>query len=169
VQLVVGRIGRAHGVRGDVHVDVLTDDAERRYAPGSVLLTDPPERGPLTVRSSRPAGDRLVVHFDQTDDRDAARLLSGTLLLVDADSCPPLDDPDEYWDHQLVGLSVRTVDDEHLGTVADVLHPAGEDLLVVDRPDGGATLVPFVTQIVPTVDIAAGVVVVDPPPGLLEL
>lgn len=169
MRLVVGRIGRAHGIRGDVTVDVRTDDPATRFADGAVLLTDPEATGPLTVRSSRKHSGHLVVRFEGVRSRDAAEELRGTQLLVDSADLAPLDDPDEFHDHELIGLTVYTVDDETVGTVADVLHHA-QDVLVVNVPDGGdEVLVPFVTAIVPEVDVAGGRLVIDPPPGLLDL
>jgi 16S rRNA processing protein RimM len=169
VQLVVGRIGRAHGVKGEVAVEVRTDDPDSRFAIGSSLRTDPAERGPLTVVRSRPHSGRLLVLFEGVADRDAAESLRGTLLTVDSADSRPLDDPDEFYDHELMGLEVVTLDGSPVGEVTDVLHPPGPDLLVVGREDGGEVLVPFVRDIVPTVDVPAGRLVVDPPPGLLDL
>lgn len=169
MQLVVGRVGRAHGIRGDVSVDVRTDDPDRRFAPGVVLETDPPERGPLTVAGARWHSGRLLVHFEAVADRTAAEALRGILLVVDSASCPPVDEPDEWWDHDLEGLAVVGTDGTSLGEVAEILHPPGGDLLVVRRLDGTEALVPFVSEIVPEVDVAAGRVVVDPPEGLFDL
>ncbi len=133
-----------------------------------MLLTDPPERGPLTVASSRDHSGRLVVVFEGVADRDAAELLRDTLLLVDAATLPPLEDPDEFHDHQLVGLRVQRVDGSGVGTVAEVLHLPHGDVLAVRREDAPEALVPFVRAIVPEVDLAGGRLVVDPPPGLLD-
>jgi 16S rRNA processing protein RimM len=169
VDLVVGRIGRAHGVRGDVAVEVRTDAPDERFAEGSVLATDPADRGPLVVRGARWHSGRLLVRFEGCDDRTAAEALRGTLLLVDSEALPALDDPDEFYDHQLVGLAAVLTDGSPLGTVDDVVHAPGNDLLVVRRDDGGETLVPFVRDVVPTVDLAAGRLVVSPPEGLLDL
>lgn len=168
MRLVVGRIGRAHGIRGDVAVEVRTDDPDARFGEGSVLLTDPDDAGPLTVRSSRKHSGRLIVRFEGVKDRDAAEQLRGTQLLVDSADLAPLDDPDEFHDHELIGLSVSTVDGEAVGTVTDVLHHA-QDTLVVDAPDGNEVLVPFVAELVPEVDVSGGRLVIDPPPGLLDL
>jgi 16S rRNA processing protein RimM len=168
VQLVVGRIGRAHGVGGEVSVDVRTDSPDLRFAVGATVETDPPERGPLTVTRARWHSGRLLVAFEHVADRTAAEALRGTLLVADSATSPPIED-DEYWDHQLTGLRVETRAGEQVGEIAEVLHPPGGDLLVVRRPDGGEALVPFVRAIVPTVDLDAGQVVVDPPEGLLEL
>jgi 16S rRNA processing protein RimM len=164
--VVVGRIGRPHGIRGEVTVEVRTDDPDARFAPGAVLLTDPAERGPLTVRSSGRSGQITLLHFDGVHDREAAESLRGTLLQVDAEALPELADEDEYYDHQLVGLRVRHVSGAELGTVTDVLHPPASPVLVVARPDGTEELVPFVAAIVPEVDLVRGVAVVDPPDGM---
>ncbi|HVF06270.1 MAG TPA: ribosome maturation factor RimM [Frankiaceae bacterium] len=165
--LVVGRIGRAHGVRGEVSVDVRTDDPDRRYAAGSVLATDPPEQGPLTVERSRPHHGRLLVQFEGVADRNAADALRGVLLVVDRASVGAADEG-EWWDHDLVGLAAVRADGTPLGTVTDVIHVPGPPLLAIES-DGGEVLVPFVAGIVPEVDVAGGRLVVDPPEGLLDL
>ena len=166
--LVVGRIGHAHGVRGEVSVDVRTDDPDRRYAEGSVLATDPPEHGPLTVARARAHHGRLLVQFAEVPDRNAAEVLRGTLLVVDAASAGETGD-DEWWDHDLVGLTVVRRDGTPLGTVTEVVHVPGPPLLAVTTVDGREVLVPFVAGIVPEVDVPGGRLVVDPPAGLLEL
>jgi 16S rRNA processing protein RimM len=179
MQVTVGRIGRAHGVRGDVMVGVRTDEPELRFAPGSRLDTDPVGVGPLTVAGFRWHSGDLLVRFAEISDRTAAAEIGGTWLLVDSAVLGALDDPDEFRDGDLVGLSVRTVDGTVVGTVADVLHH-GQDILVIDPvgavgPAGAAgaraeqILIPFVKAIVPEVDVAAGVLVIDPPEGLLNL
>jgi len=170
MQLVVGRVGRPHGLSGEVTVEVRTDDPERRFAAGASLATLPVWRGPLTVAASRWHSGTLLVRFAGCDDRQAAESLRDTMLAIDSDDLPPLGDPADFYDHDLIGLAVRTAAGEHVGTVADVLHH-GQDLLVVDGagPRSGAELlVPFVTAIVPEVDLAGGFLVVDPPPGLLD-
>jgi 16S rRNA processing protein RimM len=169
VRLVVGRIGRAHGIKGEVTVEIRTDDPESRFAPGSVLITDPAQAGPLTITSSRLHAGRLLVSFEGTADRTAAGGLRGTMLLVEVDPDELPDDPDEYYDHQLVGLVVITVGGDSVGQVHQMLHLPGQDLFAVRRADGGETLIPFVAEIVPEVDVAAGRIVVDPPPGLIDL
>jgi 16S rRNA processing protein RimM len=171
--VVVGRIGRPHGVRGLLTVEVRTDDPDLRFAPGAVLITEPAERGPLTVADKRWHSGTLLLRLAGPDgevigDREAADTLRNTRLLVPVADLPELEDPDAFYDHQLVGLSARLTDGSVLGEVAAVRHE-GADLLVVRRDDGGELLVPFVTAIVPTVDLAGGFLVVDPPEGLLEL
>jgi 16S rRNA processing protein RimM len=169
VQLVVGRVGRAHGIRGDVFVEVRTDDPEARFAAGSVLATDPADAGPLTVDRVRWHSGKLVLGFAGYPDRTAVERLRGVRLVIDSDELEPLDDPDEFHDHELVGLEVLTTDGTRVGTVAEMIHgPAGE-LLAVKRADGGEALVPFFRDFVPTVDVKGGKVVIDPPEGLLDL
>lgn len=169
MRLAVGRVARAHGIRGEVAVEVRTDDPDRRFAAGSRLDTDPPEAGPLEVTDTRWHAGRLLVRFAGVADRTAAQTLRGVLLVADSATSAPTGDPEQFWDHQLLGLSAHAVDGRVLGVVDDVLHPPGPDLLVVRRPDGGELLVPFVAALVPTVDVTAGRVVLDPPEGLLEL
>ena len=167
---MVGRIGKPQGIKGEVTVQVRTDDPEARFAPGQVLLTDPPERGPLTVASSRDQNGRLVVAFEGVPDRNAAELLRETLLQVDARTLPPPEDEDEFHDHVLRGMAAVLVGGEPLGEVVDVLHLPHGDVLVVQRADNGAeVLVPFVKAMVPVVDVAARRLEVEPPEGLLDL
>jgi 16S rRNA processing protein RimM len=168
VHVTVGRIGRAHGIRGAVVVGVRTDEPELRFAKGSRLDTDPSGVGPLTVAATRWHSGELLVRFEGIADRDAAQELGGTWLLVDAAGIAPPEDPDEFNDIDLIGLSVRTLDGTVVGTVDDVLHPA-QDILVVKTPDGREVMIPFVKAIVPEVDIESGVVAIDPPEGLLNL
>jgi len=170
MQLVVGRVGRPHGLRGEVTVAVRTDDPDQRFVAGSSLDTIPPERGPLTVAAARWHSGRLLVRFAGYEDRGAADALRETMLAIDSGQLTPLTDPEEYYDHDLIGMHVVTVAGEPVGIVADVLHH-GQDMLVVDGagPRAGAEiLVPFVAPIVPDVDMAAGRLVIDPPPGLLD-
>jgi 16S rRNA processing protein RimM len=169
VLLTVGRVGRAQGIRGEVVVEVRTDDPEGRFAPGAALATDPPHVGPLVVGRIRWHGQRLVVRFRNTPDRGAAEALQGVLLQVDVPDDARPEDPDEYYDHQLVGLAVVTVDGAEVGEVAEVLHLPSQELLAVRRDDGSEALVPFVAAIVPEVDLAGRRLVIDPPEGLLDL
>ncbi|NHC44637.1 ribosome maturation factor RimM [Motilibacter aurantiacus] len=168
VELVVGRIGRAHGIRGDVLVDVRTDDPELRFAAGASLRTDPAVVGPLVVESGRVHSGRLVLRFEGVSDRTRAEQLRGTMLLVDVPADEEPEDPEEFFDHQLIGLAAVLPSGEPVGEVVDVLHLPAQDVLAVRRPDGREALVPFVTEIVPEVDVPGGRIVVDPPAGLLD-
>jgi 16S rRNA processing protein RimM len=169
--VVVGRIGRPHGLRGDLFVEPLTDEPGRRFAAGAVLLTehDGPRRGPaaLTVASTRWQQDRLVVHFQEIADRTAAEAARATRLLVAVDPAESPEDPEEFYDHQLVGLSVEDPDGAALGTVTDVEHTGAQDLLHIALPDSRVVLFPFVAALVPAVDVPGGRRVVDDRPGLL--
>ncbi|MEU8142929.1 ribosome maturation factor RimM [Nonomuraea sp. NPDC048901] len=166
MQLVVGRIGRPHGVRGDVTVEVRTDDPELRFAVGAAVATDPADRGPLVIESRRWHKGALLITFAGVTQRDTAEELRGTMLVIDSDEVTPSDDPDEFHDHQLIGLTVVTVSGEAVGEVTDVLHH-GQDLLVVRRSGQDDALIPFVRALVPEVDLEGGRLVVDPPDGLL--
>jgi 16S rRNA processing protein RimM len=186
--LVVGQIGKPHGIRGEVLVTVRTDDPEARFAAGSAFTTEVPRdrrvsTGPaspsapgaryqvpekLVLESLRWHQGRVIAQFEGVYDRNVAEELRGVLLQVDSSEVAPPDDPDEFHDYQLVGLRVESVDGTALGTVARIDHTSAADLIVVDM--GGRTaLIPFVSQIVPAVDLAGGRVVVDPPEGLLDL
>ena len=170
MQLVVGRVGRPHGLRGEVTVEVRTDDPDQRFMAGSSLATVPAERGPLKVAGSRWHSGRLLVRFAGYEDRDAAEELRDTILAIDSDELEPLEDPDDFYDHDLIGLQVVTAVGDPVGAVSDVLH-YGQDMLVIEGTgtrSGAEILVPFVSAIVPEVDVAAGRLVIDPPPGLLD-
>lgn len=168
MQVVVARIGRPHGLSGEVSVEVRTDDPDRRLAPGLALQTDPAPRGPLRIVAGRVHSGRLLLRFAGIDDRAAAEALRNLLLVVEVDPLERPEDPEEFYDHQLVGLGVRTQAGEQVGTIAEVLHLPGQDVLAVRRGGGAEVLVPFVADIVPTVDLDSGFVVVTPPPGLLD-
>jgi len=166
--VAVGRIGPARGIRGEVFLEPWTDDPAGQFAAGSVLRTEPADVGPLTVETANLGGSKLVVHFAGIADRTAAEALHGVRLMVPASQRPPIEDPEEFYASDLVGLAARTVSGERLGPVRDVLDLAGAEYLVLDI-EGRERLVPFVAAIVPTVDIAGGVVVIDPPEGLFDL
>jgi 16S rRNA processing protein RimM len=172
MRVIVGRIGRPHGIRGEVVVGVRTDEPDLRFAVGAALDASSTNDGTpdsrLTIASRRWHSGQLLVAFDGITDRTAAAGLGGIWLSVDSAELPPTSDPDEFRDHELIGLSVRTVGGDLVGVVSDVLHH-GQDLLVV-RAEGSRDerLVPFVAAIVPEVDVAGGVLVIDPPPGLLD-
>lgn len=151
--LEVGRITKAHGLRGEVVV-VLSSDRTERLAPGSQLHS---QHGPLRVRAARPHQDRWVVAFEGVAGREAAESLRGAVL-----SGEPIDDPDALWVHELIGCTVREPDGREHGTVDEVLANPAADLLVL----GSGALVPVVFVISGPTD---GVVVIDPPDGLFEL
>ena len=165
--VTVGRIGRPHGIAGEVSVEVRTDAADLRFAAGARLTTEPQRAGPLIVQQTRWHGSRLLVRFDGVADRTGAEALRGVRLLSDVSVDERPADPDEFFDHQLVGLRAVTTTDEGVGTVSDELHLPEKDLLVIAR-DGAEVLVPFVAEIVPEVDLPGGRVVIDPPHGLLD-
>lgn len=166
--VAVGAIGAAVGVRGEVTIVSWTDDPDLRFAVGSVLLTDPTERGPLTVTSFRLQGAKIVVAFAGVDDRNTAEAVRRTQLFVPTATRPALDDPDDFYDTDLIGLDVVDPAGAPLGVVTGVEHGAGGDRLQVEH-DGRDHLVPFVSVIVPRVDLAARRVVVDAPEGLFDL
>ena len=170
--LVVGRIVRPHGLKGEVSVEPRTDEPDRRFADGARLHTErnrpgAPEAGSLTVRASRWHSGRLLVTFEEIADRTAAEAARGTVLVVPVDPDESPEDPDEFYDHQLVGLAVEDADGARLGTVVAVAHGGGQDLLHIDV-DGVEVLYPFVAALVPRVDVAGGRIVVDDRPGLLR-
>jgi 16S rRNA processing protein RimM len=172
VRVIVGRVGRPHGIRGEVVIGVRTDEPDLRFAVGATLGYGPTpdsdaSSGQLQVASARWHSGQLLVAFAGVTDRTAAGELTGRWLSVDSSQLPATPDPDEFRDHELIGLSVRTSAGQAVGVVTDVLH-YGQDLLVVRPPDGQEHLVPFVQAIVPEVDVAAGTIIIDPPPGLLD-
>lgn len=168
-RVVVGRAGRAHGVTGEISVRVLTDDPGLRFAAGARVTARLPAGGTrvLEVQTARTHGDRLLVRFAGVTDRTAAEGIGGSDLSADVAAGDTASDPEDFFDHQLVGLAAVDTGGAALGGVIDVLHHASQDLLVVEPIAGGEdVLVPFVTAIVLTVDVRAGRVVLDPPGGL---
>ncbi|GAA4345149.1 ribosome maturation factor RimM [Angustibacter luteus] len=165
MERVVGRIGRAHGLRGEVTVEVRTDVPEERFVPGAVFVTDPAAAGPLTLADVHEHSGTLLLRFEQSTDRTSAEGLRGVMLLV---STPASDEDDAWYEDELVGLRVRSPQGEDLGEVARLDTGGAQDLLVVRRADGPNVLVPFVHALVPEVDVPGGFVVVDPPGGLFD-
>ena len=166
VEVVVGVIGRAHGVRGEVAVDVRTDEPGRRFAPGAVLRAEDAGRA-FTVASAHDHSGRLLVRFAELADRTAAEAVRGLVLVTDVPVQERPSEAEEYYDRQLVGLQVVTDHGRTVGSVAAVLHLGGQDVLEVAMA-AGSRLVPFVTALVPEVDLAAGRLTVVETPGLLE-
>jgi 16S rRNA processing protein RimM len=153
VEVVVGRIGRPHGLRGDVVVDVRTDEPARRFAVGTRLGSP---LGPLGVTSTQWHGSRLLVHFAEVGDRDKAETLRGVELRVDVPTDERPEDPEEFYDHQLVGLNAFDSEGQRAGEVTEVLHLPAQDVLVIRRADGSSALVLFVRELVPDVDLRTG-------------
>jgi 16S rRNA processing protein RimM len=176
MELLVGRVVKAHGVTGEVVVEVRTDDPDTRFAPGNRLRAIRSRGGgderSYVIDSAREHGARLLVRLVGVADRGAADALRGSLFVIDSDDLPPIDEPDTYYDHQLEGLRVKTAAGQDVGVVAEVLHTAAGELLAVKR-DTGEVLVPFVGAIVTSVSLDdgpnKGVIEIDPPDGLLDL
>ena len=169
MQVVIGRIGRPHGIRGEVTVEVRTDSPEVRFADGSVLLTEPSASGPLIVAGVRWHQGRMLLALEGFNDRNTAETLRGLILSAAVDDGESPEDPDEFYDHQLQGLRVELSDGTLVGLIDEVIHLPAQDLLSIKSPDQREILVPFVTEFVPAIDVARGLVVIAPPPGLLEL
>jgi 16S rRNA processing protein RimM len=171
MELTIGRVVKAHGVTGEVVVEVRTDDPEIRFALGAALRAKGPDddEGNYVIEAVRVHGGRLLVRLEGVADRDAADSLRGRLFVIDSEDLPPIEERDTYYDHQLEGLRVRTTAGRDIGTVAEVLHTAAGELLAVNRDEAGELLVPFVSAIVISVSLDSRIVEIDPPEGLLEL
>ncbi|MGW7416516.1 ribosome maturation factor RimM [Streptomyces sp. NPDC054863] len=168
MQLVVARIGRAHGIKGEVTVEVRTDEPELRLGPGAVLTTDPAGVGPLTVETGRVHSGRLLVRFAGVKDRTAAEALRNTLLISDVDPEATPEDPEEFYDHQLIDLDVVLADGTEIGRITEITHLPSQDLFIVEREDGSEVMIPFVEEIVTSIDLEEQRAVIDPPPGLID-
>jgi 16S rRNA processing protein RimM len=168
VQLVVARIGRAHGIKGEVTVEVRTDEPELRLAPGAVLATDPASTGPLTIETGRVHSGRLLLRFAGVSDRTGAEALRNTLLIAEIDPEELPEGEDEYYDHQLMDLDVVTEDGTEVGRITEISHLPSQDLFIVERPDGSEVMIPFVEEIVTEIDLEEQRAVIAPPPGLID-
>lgn len=179
--VLVARIGKPHGLRGEVSVQVHTDSPDERFSVGSVLSTEPEERGPLVVVSVRVHQGRYLLGFRGIEGRDSAEQLRDTQLLIlldgsrgsttDAASVATQEvggATNAFYEDELVGLAVRLISGELVGHVSGLHTRPAQDLLEIELRGGGTALVPFVEQLVPTVDVSAGEVVIDPPAGLLD-
>ena len=164
VEVLVGRIGRAHGLRGDVFVEVRTDEPERRFAVNTRFDTS---AGGLTVEATRWHSRRLLVRFAEVSDRTAAEVLGGVELPLKVLTDERPGDPEEFYDHQLVGLSACTPEGDPIGQVTEVLHLPAQDLLAVQTASGQVGLIPFVRDMVPVVDLEARRLTVTDAVGLL--
>jgi len=173
MRVVVGRIGRPHGIRGEVTVEPWTDEPDERFAPGAALSVAPMDGEPpvseLVVDRSHWHSGRLLVQFAGVSDRNRAEELRGLELSIERDDDAVPDDPDEYYDSALVGCAVALEDGTPVGEVSEVVHLPGQDLLAVRTPDSRDVLVPFVEAIVPSVDVPGRRIVITPPPGLLDV
>ncbi|WP_137725144.1 ribosome maturation factor RimM [Prescottella subtropica] len=178
MELVTGRVAKSHGIRGELVVEVRTDEPDERFAVGTELRGRKPRETTLrtfVVEAAREHSGRLLLRLRGVADRTTADELRGVLFVVDTAELTPSDDPDEFYDHELEGLTVRMVAGrpdagDVVGTVIEVLHSAAGELLSIRREGqtSGELLVPFVTAIVPTVSVADRVIEIDPPEGLLD-
>ncbi|MFE9678745.1 ribosome maturation factor RimM [Streptomyces sp. NPDC006259] len=168
MQLVVARIGRAHGIKGEVTVEVRTDEPELRLAPGAVLATDPAAKGPLTIETGRVHSGRLLLRFQGVTDRTGAEALRNILLIAEVDPEELPEEEDEYYDHQLMDLDVVTKDGAEVGRITEISHLPSQDLFIVERADGSEVMIPFVEAIVVEIDLEEQRMVIDPPPGLID-
>lgn len=171
-QLRVGRLVKAHGLKGALKLELYTDNPDGRFVPGATFTLQVPDTSPwhgkpLTVREFRWMNSHPVAFFEGVDDRTAAESLVRAILWVDEAADAASDEEDAWFDHQLVGLDVRR-GEESVGRVIRVEHLPAQDLLIVRTHGDREVLVPFVKAIVPVVDPAAGQVVVTPPAGLFE-
>jgi len=160
MKLNVGRIGKAHGILGEATIEVRTDEAEDRFAIGAVLETE--SHGNLTVASARVHNGILLLSFDGIEDRNAIEGLRNELLYADVDIDAPGLDEDDYHVLQLIGCKAYLVDGDEFGEVTEVLNLPGQDVLVI-KSESTETLIPFVRQLVPIVDIEARRMTVIPP------
>lgn len=167
MRVVIGRIGKAHGIRGEVTVEIRTDEPEIRFVEGARLFCDESSRV-LVIETVRPHGGGLLIGFEGIADRTAAEALRGILLEAERDRSDQPADSDEFYDVDLVGLEVRDEAGVMLGVVDEVVHLPSQDLLSVRGADDRLWLLPFVAELVPSVDIKAGVITAAPPPGLME-
>jgi 16S rRNA processing protein RimM len=170
--VVVGRVRRPHGVRGELWIEVMTDEPDAVYASGrrvfgGTVNGDAEEDAPvLTIVETRPFKDGLLVQFREIADRNAAEPWNGRHLLVPQDELVPLEQGQVYV-HELKGMTVELSSGELLGTITDVFEVPQGLLLDIAR-ERGTVLVPFASDIVTDIDRARRVVRIDPPPGLLD-
>lgn len=166
MELLIGRVVKSHGIKGEVSVEVTTDSPETRFAVGEVLHGKQGKKEhELTITAVRAHKGRLLITFKEIPDRTAADSLRGTQFFAE-----PLDDSEDdgFYDHELEGLRVL-LDGKEVGEVTGVTHGPTQSLLEVTLTDGKEALVPFVEQIVPEVDLEAGTCTITPPEGLLDL
>jgi len=160
MRLLVGRIGRAHGILGEATIEVRSDEPDRRFALGNKVQTD--SHGELTITSGRVHNGILLLGFEGFSDRNAIEKLRNVLLYCDVDINEPGIDEDDYHVLQLIGCAAHLENGEVVGEVSDVINLPGQDLLAI-KTETGEILIPFVRQLVPVVDVAARKVIVIPP------
>jgi 16S rRNA processing protein RimM len=160
--VVVGKVTKAHGLRGEVTVLPLTDNPDR-FAPGNVVYLQ--DGRALSIREARDNGARLLVTFEGVGDRTAAEALGGSMLVVPESDLPELPEG-TYWPHELVGCEVVTAAGRSIGTIADVVANPANDIWVTSAADGQEILVPAIRQVIDEVDIAARRVRVHEVPGI---
>jgi 16S rRNA processing protein RimM len=170
-QLRVGRLTKAHGLKGAIKLELFTDDPDKRFVPGAVFTLQVPTGSPwhgktLTLSELRWYNGHAVGFFEGVTDRTAAETLVKAILWIEQDTAEPSTEEDAWYDHQLVGLAVSR-DGQTIGSVARVEHLPAQDLLIV-KTEQGEVMLPFVKALVPAVDIAAGIVTITPPAGLFE-
>lgn len=168
MQLQVARIGKPHGIRGEVTVQVLTDAPGDRFVPGTQFVVEPASAGPLTVESARWNKDILLLAFEEIETRNEAETLRGAKLFIETEELEDEDDDEGWYEHELVGLDVR-VGGNVVGKVSALHTLPVQDLIVVTSNEGKEILVPFVEPIVPEVNVGEGFILVTPPPGLFEV
>ncbi|NKB21304.1 MAG: ribosome maturation factor RimM [Alphaproteobacteria bacterium] len=164
-RICVGRIAGAHGVQGLIRVNSYTEEPMDVAAYGPV--TDEDGERMFELEAKRMAKTQVLVRIKGVMDRNAAEALRGVRLYVPRDVLPPPEDDEFYWE-DLVGLAAETVDGTSLGKVLSVQEFGAGEMLEIGKRDSGTTLVPFTRDVVPQVDLQAGKLVIDPPPGLLE-
>ena len=164
--LVVARIGRPHGVHGEVTVEVRTDSPEDRFFDGAILQTDPSNAGPLTIESARDHNGVLLLKFKEISDRNEIEKLKNVILLADVD-IEAESTEDEFHFQQLTNCIAYFDSGVKIGPIVDVVHVPGQDLLVIEH-DGREVMIPFVKEIVPTVDVKNHKVIVLEKEGLLD-
>jgi 16S rRNA processing protein RimM len=160
MRLLVGRIGRAHGILGEATIEVRTDEPDRRFAIGNKVQTD--SHGELTITSGRVHNGILLLGFAGISDRNAIEKLRNVLIYCDVDIDEPGIDEDDYHVLQLIGCAAHLESGEKIGEVTDVINLPGQDLLAI-ATENGEILIPFVHQLVPVVDVKAKKVIVIPP------
>ena len=168
----MGRLVKAHGLKGALKLELYTDDPDGRFTAGAVFTLQVPESSPwhgktVTVREFKWMNSHPVVFLEGIEDRTAAESIVRAILWLDHDDETARVEDDAWYDHQLVGLDVVR-DGQVIGRITQVDHLPAQDLLTVRLGDGREVLVPFVKAIVPEVDAAGGRIVVTPPAGLFE-